>query len=203
MIQLPDGMSHRDISQWLRDGVCLLDGEPAYFRGVHDEGAVLERLDGTSQMVRYREVSRLAAVWPRCGSLNVPGAAVYLHRRQMQHYRRTYNSRCLDVVIPGKWGLVKGENASVIRHYADPMNRDVVRAAFNPEYPEWDDAIEMLDSQPLVAISPYIILSAGAVPGVYYRGRLCGRLRDDRFIPVGKGLPAARAYKLLQGRVLC
>lgn len=200
MIQLPSDIERRDVDQWCREGIVMIDRKiPAAYRGCDSNVVGVRRLDnGERENYCYERVS---VHWPRCGSLNVPGTALYLARRQTQQYRRTYNSAALTVVFPHKWAIIKS-NAALVQKYRHAMNTDIIQAAFNPEYPDWGDAMDMLGEQPLVAINPYIII--GGTPEamrVYYRARLCGSVKDGRFIPTGKGLPASRAFKLLHGRV--
>lgn len=203
MIQLLTTMTGRDVQQWIGGGVCLLDRtEPVKYITVSRERVVV-RAVGTSNdtVLEMGEIDRLSAYWPRCGSLNVPGGAIYLLRQQQQQYRRTYNPRALMIVYPDKWAMLK-TNPSFVTRYANTLDDRVIAAAFNPQYPSWDDAMLMLEDQPNVAINEQIIL--GGTPDsllVYHKGKKCGTLINGNFVPAGRALPLTRIYKLLQGRI--
>jgi hypothetical protein len=203
MIQLPVGITGNDVNQWLDHGVCMLDRiRPAFYLGLGPD--VIRLRDVRSDLredLPFADATRLWCHWPRCGALNLPGTAVYLMRRQQQQYRRTYHSRALSVVLPDKWEILT-HNPSLVQQYSDPMNTPVVLEAFNPVYPDWDAAMTMLEAQPFVAINSHIIL--GGTPNklsVYHKGKKCGMVLEPKIVPVGKGLPVTRAYKLLQGRI--
>lgn len=203
MIQLLTTMTGRDVQQWIGGGVCLLDRtEPVKYITTSRERVVVRTLESAEDtIISFGQLDRLSAYWPRCGSLNVPGGAIYLLRQQQQQYRRTYNPRALTIIYPDKWGMLKA-NPDFISRYANTLDDRVVMAAFNPEYPSWDDAMLMLADQPNVAINEQIIL--GGTPDsltVYHKGKKCGNLIAGNFIPAGRALPLERIYKLLQGRI--
>jgi hypothetical protein len=196
-------MTARDVQQWLAGGVCWLDGgTPVAFLNAN-RSRVTVRDIGTriDSNIEWEEIDRLSLHWPRCGSLNIPNGAIYLMRHQQQQYRRTYNPRALRVVFPDKWAMLK-ETPDVVEKYSDPMSQAIVLAAFNPEYPSWEDCMVLLELQPFVALNEHIIL--GGTPdnlSVFHKGKRCGTVLNGMFSPIGKGLPINRAYKLLQGRI--
>jgi hypothetical protein len=196
-------MTGRDVQQWIGGGVCLLDRtEPVKYITVNRDRIIVRALNTANDtLIELSEADRLAAYWPRCGSLNVPGGAIYLLRQQQQQYRRTYNPRALTIIYPDKWAMLK-VNPAFVRRYSNVLDDAVVGAAFNPEYPSWDDAMLMLEGQPNVAINEQIIL--GGTPDlltVYHKGKKCGNLINGNFVPAGRALPLSRIYKLLQGRI--
>jgi hypothetical protein len=173
----------------------------------HTESDYVEMMDVEKNeffTVSYDEITRLYAHWPRCGSINVEGGAFYLMRAQQQQYRRTYNPRALTVVFPDKWSALKAD-PEFIRKYTNPMEREIILAAFNPEYPSWDEAMTLLETQPFVALNSQIILGGERdLLTVYHKGRKSGIVEEGVFSSIGSGLPDTRAYKLMQGRItLC
>ncbi len=209
MIRLPEDISNRDLHQWLGGGVCLLDDTiPVHLMDAEEgEDAInVQRVaDGRTEWVNWEDVGeRLAASWPKCGALNLPGGfAVYVDRSQSQQYRRTYNKRVLTVHVPGKWDVMRTCGRDVLMAL-DPNSTAVVLAAFNPEYPEWDEAMELLASLSVysVAVNPYIIIGQrGGDPVVFYRGQRAGYIRGGRYVSNGYSMSDARIFKLLQGRV--
>lgn len=208
MIRIPEDISSRDLNQWVGGGVCLLDDTvPVRLEcGEEDEDIGLIRIDnGRAECLSWDEVGdRLSAFWPKCGSLNTTkGFAVYLERSQSQQYRRTYNKRVLTLTVPGKWDVMRscGRDRMAGLH---PDHAGIVKAAFNPDYPEWDVAMELLEDAGVysVALNPYIIIGQrGGDPAVFYRGQRAGYIRNGRYISNGYYLDNARIFKLLQGRV--
>lgn len=205
MIQLPDVLSPRDVHQWIAGGWGLLDGDLIVTVGDdEDDGQHLRDLFGDHVEFDFRrELRRLAVHWPKCGSLNLSASkfAIHLERRSRQQYRRTYNARCLTLTVPDKWHLLK---AGVLRNTHNPDHPEVVEAAFNPEYPSFEEATRMLNEAGWgsVALSPYLIVSQGLKgQNVFYRGERAGMVVDGRFHSAGKVVSPARMYKLFQGEV--
>lgn len=205
MILVPADISRRDLTTWMSEGVCLLDGEtPVIMREVGDRKINLREV----ATKRARSIpwaargERLSVHWPKCGSLNLDRFAVYLKRRQVRQYRRTYNARTLTLHIPGKWDAMKLLDPESLA--VNPKSNTVVAAAFAPTYYEWDDAVDMLrDDWFSVAISPYVILARqGEDMAVFYRGRRAGLVQGERFVPNGYDIAEPRMFKLMQGRVI-
>lgn len=203
MIPMPAFITARDVQQWIAGGICLLDETtPVGYVTARNSSITVRTVDThTDVRVTMDEIGRISTCWPKCGSLNVPGGAIYLMRRQAQQYRRTYNPRVLAVVYPDKWAILKAD-PEFIRKFASPMQEDIIREAFNPVYPSWDGAMLALANDPFVALNEQIIL--GGTPEnltVYHKGRKCGTVLDGVFSSIGRGLQLNRAYKLLQGRI--
>lgn len=209
MIRIPEDISTRDLHQWVGGGVCLLDETiPVQLMDCEeDEELNFARIDnGRSEYLQMEDVGdRLSAFWPKCGSLNLPGGfAVYVERNQSQQYRRTYNQRVLTLTVPGKWDVMRACGTDRLLSIS-PNNKDVILAAFNPDYPEWDEAMELLEREDVysVALNPYVIIGLrGGDPVVFYRGQRAGYIRSGRYVSNGYGLSDARIFKLLQGRVM-
>jgi len=204
MIKIPGDISSRDLNQWIGSGVSLLDGEtPVLLYDIGENRILLkDAVNGDEYSVPWNDRGdRLACFWPKCGSLNVGQVAVYLQRKQQQQYRRTYNSRILSLYVPAKWEAMKAIGKDAVRLKAG--NPCVVDAAFNVQYPDWDDAMaDLRDGAFSRALNPYIILAkAGSEMSVFYRGRRAGTIRDGQLIPGGYDVAEGRMYKLLQGRV--
>ncbi len=209
MQNLPRRVEPRDVSQWLANGWCLIDdvpcalnevggrGDPIYFTDVHGD---------TVEVAWEDRCTDIYAHWPLCGSLNLSHAkfAVYLERVAVRQYRRTYNHRALALSLPDKWRVMSRVGASNLAGLT-PSTTHVVQAAFAAEYPEWDEALELLLDRGWgsVAINPKIILSEGndGTLNVFYRGVRAGHINGLRFTPCGM-LTGTRALKLLHGRVI-
>lgn len=182
MIELAEGMSSGDVLQWLEGGVFLsrIDGawEPVTLT-MRPEGdgtvavAPVGRPDA-SLRVRYSDVR---CHWPTCGAINLPdsGYALYVQRVQRRQYRRTFNHRCVNLTVPGKWSLLKSMAAADL---SPPTHSpEVVRAVFDPKYPaSYEEAAELLSTRPSVAVDPYITLVGYPNTAVYYRADLSARM---------------------------
>lgn len=204
MITVPADITPRDFSQWLSAGVAMLDGEfPVRVIEVGGQVHVDDLVNEQEQHIPWAEApTRIAAHWPRCGSLNLDGFAVYLQRKQVKLYRRTYNERVLALSVPGKWDAMKVLRPDAMR--VTPNTPSVIIAAFHPHYPDWEEAIARLaDNWYSVAINPYVILGRqGDDVAVFYKGRRAGHINgDDQFIANGYDLAPPRIFKLLEGRV--
>jgi hypothetical protein len=142
--------------------------------------------------------------WPKCGSLNLPDLkyAVYLRRQTRKRYERTYHPECLELSTPGKWGILS-HLAGKVPMVTDKTDKRITKAAFDPEYPEWDLAMKRLEqgTWASVAISPHIILlGKGQCPTVLYRGVRIGQITDGTLHTTGR-VPDSQLFSLLQGRV--
>ena len=127
-----DGIGHDDLNQWLNRGWYVQiheEGEvPVFFHGV--EGASLVGMD-TQGRIKTAHRTKCFAHWPRCGAVNTPRFAVFVDRTPQRQYRRTYNSRCLELLIPRKWELMKLYGAEVSTLTPDSVS--VVSACFDPQ----------------------------------------------------------------------
>lgn len=206
MIPLIPRMEAHDIHQWLSGGVCVYENEPVMYNETGDNAVWLSTLSGDSRQVDFSEVDTIHTFWPVCGSLNVSvsggSAAIYLRRTQIQQYRRTYNSRCLNIIIPGKWQALRAVGERLAR--LQPDTSAVIRAAFDPQYPDFDAAMARLAEVTCfsVAINPYIILvGTPDKQEVFYRGRRAGEISHGAYRSSGMQVASTRIYKLLNGRV--
>lgn len=208
---LPNTMHQQDVWQWLGGGwfyyrppdtgcmtiASLHEGDEEDEDGSYR--MTVSTLDGDD----YRlEAERCAAHWPVCGALNLPDfkAAIVLERDQLRQYRRTYNSRCLRIVIPREWEVAK--DSPTLRNL-NPNNPAVVEAAFEPEYPDYDGACALLEAGwKSVALHRHLIL-VGPNKLVYYRTKLLGQITDNVFVPLNPSSQRnIRILKWLGGRVV-
>lgn len=137
MIPLPQDMPSEDADQWLRSGVFIALGVP-YFYSHLDVTGTDERgynVVGTRVEDGYIVVSPRAdvcVVWPKCGAINLEKHALYVQRRQVRQYRRTYNERCVTSHTLGAWDLAR---ADISVSEVSPMSSEVVLQLLNPWYP--------------------------------------------------------------------
>jgi len=198
MIEIPSDVQSHDINQWLDGGVFLARRNDEWtectFGGAHDDGRIIcYFLDGDSAT---KERSDVRAHWPTCGSINMPKFALYVQRLQRRQWRRTFNARCISLSIPGKWQHLKQIEARELRVAAD--NPEFLRAVFNPTYPSnYDEAMQMLNDRPSVALSPQILLVGSPNPQVYYRGKLVGQMIGGRYNAECDPLTERRVSKLM------
>jgi len=203
MIPLPRDIDAPDIHQWLVGGVCVYNAIPMSYNEAGEDGVYLSTMSGVTERVPHSRKHNIFAHWPACGSLTINRhIAVYLRRSQQQQYRRTYNHRCLDVIVPGKWKAMRAAGTSVGTYH--PQTPSVIEAAFDPIYPEFDEVLRQLE-QPTcysVALSPHIILAGNErEQEVFYKGRRCGVIRNGTYSSTGMIVAASRIFKLLSGRV--
>ena len=200
MIEIPSDIRSHDLSQWLEGGVFFAkrsadsEWELATYIGSDEARIVVRFLKD-----RQREDVRLSDIrchWPRCGSVNMPGFALYVQRMQRRQWRRTYNGRCIRLSIPGKWQHLKMVTARDLRVSADdPVFLDAV---FNPTYPDtFGAAVDLLRDKPSVALSPQIILVGHPNTLVYYRGERVGQMVGSKFQPECGEMTALRVGKLI------
>lgn len=205
MLSLPRDISNHDIEQWLNSGWFFANiggkEEICQLYGADDrESIYVSNVDGVKSMVTYRDI---LAHWPRCGAINVGPVALLVQRRQRQQYRRTYNSRQVELVIPRKWEALK-KYGETVRNFT-PDHPEVLKSLFNPDYPTLDEARDELSSGEALsrAINPHIIIvGQGDTTLVYYRGTCAARIVGDRLVAVGadKGT-MARLLKHFRGKL--
>jgi hypothetical protein len=201
MIELPEDIQSHDIGQWLSDGYFFArpSGESewkiASYIGTGDNREIGCRWVSADHG-EYVPLQDVRAHWPTCGSINMPGFALYVQRLQRRQWRRTFNARCVSIGIPGKWQLLKSIDARELRVTTD--SPEFLNAVFNPTYPAtFDAAMDMLGSQPSVALSPQILLVGYPNPQVYYRGNLVGQMIGGKFNAECDPLTERRVSKLL------
>jgi hypothetical protein len=196
----------RDVEQWLNHGWCLYHaphgGMPAVVRyyGIEDAGRRRVAIGGSPPFDELIvQAEDLAAYWPTCGSLNVDDKyAVYLSRRPTRQYRRTYNSRVLDMKVPQRWHVM----AQVGADLATPDSYEVAQAAFAPDYPSYGEALTMLGERPSVAITQHLIVAGEPNQHLLYvDGDPVGVIREGHFTPTISGRQALRLLKFFDGRV--
>jgi hypothetical protein len=205
MIPLPKQITPQDVNQWLQHGWFVAEYEGNQIIGQLREfnGETMYMYDLKTKRVKQVMTESVRVHWPMCGAINVGPIALYIIRRQLKQWRRTYNSRQVHMQIPRKWEAMK-VYGDVLRDLS-PDAPDVVAALFDPTYPVYDDARE--DIQQGVAfsraLSPHIIL-AGTPDTllVYNRGDLAGRIMGGRILPIGADEQSlARLLKHFDGRI--
>ena len=212
MIPLPDGINEQDVHQWLSHGWCLVDvGEMKPARFIRSYGSLVDvhipNGDGLEELNVHTVVSsNLYAHWPECGSLNLPDSefAVFLERRPIRGYCRTYNEDSLAIRYVRGWDLARDHGPDALS--LSPMSEEVALAAFHPQYHSYSDAMIMLDGNWFsVAINPKVILVGNSNEHfVYFDGRLCGIIKEGRLSPICSDaeLPR-RMLKYFQQEVRC
>lgn len=202
MIELPEDISWDDVHQWLAEGVFLAkrpkskEFDVAVLRRTREDGvAVVFAKDALRATVPKSDVR---CHWPTCGSVNYDGKfALYVQRRQRRQWRRTYNHRCIDVQVPGRWHLLKQYPAQDLE--VNQNSWEYLDAVFSPTYPTMGDAITMLRDRPSVAVTPHLILVGRPDTAVYYRGALAGRIAGGLFHPACTPLEEVRIRKIIGG----
>ena len=197
MIKLPTDLSYDDISQWLDGGFVMTDCGLRAFECSEDEGVRLEDDDGCSGVYDLHEVS---IHWPLCGAVNLDinghYLGVYLERRQHRQWRRTFNTRELSLVIPNMWEYLKNGG----RPYSSARSLPawaVARACFEPEYPDMEEAQELLaGGVHSVALSRYVLVTRRSI---YNRDRLAAHYEGRRIYPVAGRREVQRLMKLFGG----
>lgn len=196
MLSLPQGISSRDIRQWLQEGWYFVEyknGEKAVacLLGVTEDGTRINSLttDGMKVTSNPRQVY---PHWPTCGALNVPvmRCAVYLERCPRRQWKRTYTSRCLKVIVPGALDLYGGGFISSPNPSISANMNYIVTEAFNPQYFSYREAKRLFNLQEShrrvgsVALNQNVIVvwRGDQLPFVYYRARLIGKICDDQLI---------------------
>jgi hypothetical protein len=200
VIPLPDDITYDDVHQWLAEGVFLAKRPDtnefgvAYLRRTRDEGvAILFSEDGLGATVPLADIR---CHWPTCGAVNYNDQfALYVQRRQRRQWRRTYNSRCVEVQVPGRWHLLKQHGAAELA--IDQHQWPFLKAVFDPEYPSMGEAVQMLHERASVAVTPHLILVGRPETAVYYRGSLAGRIAGGLFHPACTPMEEARIRKIL------
>lgn len=186
MAKLPDDITSHDVDQWLGGTwfKAQIDDEVRICTLVEaDYGSVcVEDIDGNV----HQEVplTDIRLHWAMCGSLNVsPVFALYAGRLPRRQWRRSYSSRSLAVTVPDEWAVMRAVGADGYRQFAHRDSHAIVRAAFNPVYPDVGDAIDSLRSARVasVATSPHVILSGGTygkAMRLHYKGKHVGTITD-------------------------
>jgi len=198
MIRLEEGMRTSDVSQWLNrgwflasDGPNLSPAQMAYFP---DEDSDDEMMWPVETITGFRREYDFEALpdnvfphWPECGSINIKErmVAVHLERLQMKQWRRTYNSRQIRLRVPRLWEFQSKDKRI---GQLTPDNVDVVRSAFDPEYPDygkWAGVKAMFnEGWHSVALSPQVIITNTEPRLVYYGGLLAAKALGAVFDPI-------------------
>ena len=200
-----NGIAHDDVNQWLNRGWFVHRGEdgsitPILYHGM--EGTHLTGIDVQGRMHSHPKLQCFAH-WPRCGAVNLPLFALYAERIPQRQYRRTYNSRCIELVIPRKWELMKLHGPMVSSLTSD--SGSVIEAVFNPQYPTFEDACEQVRGGVFSrAINPYMVLTMADTGRllVYHRGDCVGWIEGNKFVPsVQSPQMSRRLNKMFNGRI--
>lgn len=201
---VPRGLSNHDIWQWLGGGWFYYQDTdekiPARLQSTdpNEEEYVIETVDGREFTF---DTDACFPHWPACGAVNVDGYAVILERQQMRQWRRTYNTRCLDIKVPRKWEVMK-RYPQVKDMTADCF--ELVEAAFKPEYPTYTEALNRLaDRWASVALNPYLIVAGTREEQlIYYRSKLVARIVGVRLHPLDVAdKRTGRILKWFDGRI--
>lgn len=186
MARLPDDMNMHDIDQWLGGTwfKAKIGDEVRVCRLIEaDYGcACVEDIDGVVHQEVPLEDIRLH--WAMCGSLNVsPTFALYAGRIPRRQWRRSYCASSLAVVVPDEWAVMRAVGSRAYREIANRSSLNIVRAAFNPIYPDVGEAIESLRCSGVasIATSPHVIISGGTsgkAIRLHYKGKHVGTARD-------------------------
>jgi hypothetical protein len=183
MISLPDNIAPNDMSQWLDVGWFFFNHEGGFVPAImahypsSPSGPYTVTLaDGTNVISSDR--SLIKPHWPVCGAVNVLSnkIAVYLERLQKKQFCRTYNHRMVKMHVPGK--ILHNRDILDMMH---PGGSEVATSAFNPTYFSLWDSLEnrFKNGWSSCAISPMVIVVRGRpVHMIYFRGELCGNLRN-------------------------
>lgn len=211
MISLPEGISPDDIGQWLYGGVCVVvrpgtEPIPAMVDRVLDRTTVRAKLSTTDFLANESvPLSCVYAHWPMCGSINLPQSRIATHceRIPAKQYKRTFNSRQVQYVLPRAWDVRK-MFGSRISNAAMTSSAEVIGALFKPWYPEnFEAALELLGSGWLsVAVNPRIIIAGDDVGKrmIYYRGQLAATINGDAACPVADELTCKLVDRATGGR---
>lgn len=204
MQPLMEGMEMDDISQWLRHGWFFVRDEDELkvmkFEGIMDPEHVYA-FDPAKQMAANVHMSAIFTHWPRCGAVNMGGAALYVQRHQARQWRRTYSSRGVTISIPNRWELL-----GRVPDHLSALSGDepvIVQSLFDPKYPGTvQEALRSLDTAPTVALNTQVMfVSENMGVGVYYRNENVGEYTLGTFRPNCDNLTARRVNKLIGGNL--
>ena len=198
---LPEDLRVNDISQWLQGGWFFWkrseeqEPEPAQITPGGEAYEVIT-MDGVRAPLRNRHAF---PYWPACGAVNLEGFAVYVERRQVRQWRRTYNDQCVTVHVPRKWDVMKRQGADAVSINAN--SRALVRALFKPKYFTYSDALLMMETGQAVSVAlNRQLVIAGTL--VYYRNKLVAKITDQKLVPVGTDARRlGRIVKFFEGRI--
>lgn len=211
MIAMEANMSWSDIGQWLRDGWFYVKGpnypglRPARLSepvGSDHGGSCLSVTDihDNTEAIPYNAISeRVFPHWPNIGAVNVSDykIAVWMERRQLKQWRRTYNARQLNLSVPRSHALETSTLTAATMRQLSAHDPAVVKDVFAPIYPEIDQVNRLFRLQwGSVAITPRIIITNTSPRFIYYRGKLAGAIRGGYFLATNEQL-ARRVTKVL------
>lgn len=201
MMSIPDDLAVHDIGQWLNGGWYLFKRnddsapEPAKLGTRRDEYCNIDLEGEAHDLVN----DMTFPFWPPCGAINMKGFAIYVERRQVRQYRRTYNEQCLIITVPRKWDVMKKMGTSAPN--LCPNSPEVVREVFSPCYYTYTMALQMMESghSTSVALNRHLIVAG---PLVYYRNVLVAKMDGQRIVPMGcEDSRIRRIIKFFDGRV--
>ena len=201
--KIPPDLSANDVHQWINGGVCLLEdedttelvsvvdvlGDENDWEDESGEVIVAVASFSPSKIKRVR-ISSLSLWWPRFGSFNLTRAAVHVRRSDIRQYRRTFNGRSYETIVP--------EQTRLSQRWRMLTNDEVRIAALAPfmareEYYSYREARTLMQERERYscALNRRVIITSSN--NVYYNGMLWGKMDEDRLIPLAPSTPKAVA----------
>lgn len=207
MIRLPRDMSRDDVSQWLNGGVYLVrtkggDPVPCTWLGMEGTHVVGSNVI-TGDTVRAPH-TQCFAHWPELGSFNVPVRryAVHVSRIVERQYKRTFNKRCVSIVVP--WGWPVSRRLGVGAHILGSWDM-VYALPWTSTYPSDIDAAERMiaEGHLTVAVNRRLILAGTPELDkrlLYLDGQLAATVQGGALHPTCSDDDLAALVKLTGGR---
>lgn len=207
MIRLPRDMSSDDVNQWLNGGIFLVRTKPgtpprpAYWAGMSGGRVMYSDMEtGREGLVPY---TSCFAVWPDLGSFNMPeGYAVHMRRRAERQYRRTFNSRCVDITVP--WGFRVAMHRNTVVRYLGPWG-PVSKLPWFGTFPSSFDEVEDWLARGYITVAVNRRLIVAGTPELekrllYLDGELAGTVVGGKLHPTCGPSTLAALNKQLNGR---
>jgi hypothetical protein len=204
MIRLPRDMTSDDVTQWLSGGIFLVrtktDKElvPVEWSGFRDGYVQGVGFDGRMHTAAHYNCY---AVWPELGSFNHPrGYAVHISRRVARQYRRTYNSRCVDVHVPWGFRIAQAHGVSVRE-----LSNGSLALPYTGTFPaSFDEAEQRIyDGALSVAVTRRLVVAGNRSVDkrmLYVDGVLAGSVVGGELFPVTEQDNVTLLHKLTNGR---
>lgn len=197
-----------DIHQWLNDCWVLVEDPaktrgmiPAKYKGLPSETE--DDVDGVQEefLIQVKKLNHASERsvpldgaelwWPICGAVNIEEykCAVYLKRRPMKQWRRSYCHRQVDVSLPRKWETMQRVGSSVADLTSDCGV--VINALWQNKYFTYSEAVKAISEENWIsaAISPFVTIYSNGGFGemlVFYRTELVGQILEERILRMYK-----------------